>query len=109
MAINILNNLSLDVLSTAIIENNSKLISQTPGIGIKKAELIILNLKETMKGLNFEKIINIDIQNDLIDALKSMGYKNAEIVPAIKKTFENNNKINTLSFSEVITFTLNNI
>jgi len=107
MSINILHHLDLNILFNAIIENKPKVISNVPGIGIKKAEMIIVKLKnevEKLKNLNFEKD---NYNNDLYEALNSLGYKGSEITNGMKILFKNENK--GLSFSDLLTLALKEI
>lgn len=69
----------------AIEQNDVKLLKTLPGIGAKSASQIVLDLK----GKLVEEVVEIETKEnaellDAIEALKALGYKNAEI-NSIKK------------------------
>ena len=104
--------LGLAILSTynvkdvinIVIESNSKLFTKVPGLGDKKAQKIILDLKDKVKKLNIietynengeisrGKVIISDTSNtkvllmkeDIKLALESLGYVNADVSKWIK-------------------------
>ena len=104
--------LTLAILSTynvkdvinIVLDNNSKLFTKVPGLGEKKAQKIILDLKDKVKKLNIIEIQNEneDISNgkniisdtsntklllmkeDIKLALESLGYVNADVSKWIK-------------------------
>ena len=104
--------LTLAILSTynvkdvinIVLDNNSKLFTKVPGLGEKKAQKIILDLKDKVKKLNIIEIQNEneDVSNgkniisdtsntklllmkeDIKLALESLGYANADVSKWIK-------------------------
>ena len=93
----------------AVISNNVKLLTQVPGIGVKSAQRIILELKDKLKSeqseLDQEKIesakaksakVNENIQ-EAISGLMVLGYSRKEI----EKAFEHLN-IESLSVEDLI-------
>lgn len=104
--------LALAILSTynvkdvidIVVESNSKLFTKVPGLGDKKAQKIILDLKDKVKKLNIietynengeisrGKVIISDTSNtkvllmkeDIKLALESLGYVNADVSKWIK-------------------------
>ncbi|MEG0470419.1 Holliday junction branch migration protein RuvA [Amedibacillus sp. YH-ame10] len=69
----------------AIENNDVKLLKTLPGIGAKSASQIVLDLK----GKLVEEVVEIEVKEnaellDALEALKALGYKNAEI-NSIKK------------------------
>lgn len=92
-ALAILSTISADDLRYAVISDDAKSISAAPGIGIKTAQKLIIELKGKLGDMTFK---NNDIpdflkQSDMSDArseaiaaLVSLGYSNAEAVSAVK-------------------------
>jgi holliday junction DNA helicase RuvA len=67
----------------AIEEGNIKYLTKFPGIGIKTAQQIILDLKGKLIEEDDELIPSN--KNDLIDALSALGYSKVEIRKVMKK------------------------
>ena len=104
--------LTLAILSTynvkdvinIVLDNNSKLFTKVPGLGEKKAQKIILDLKDKVKKLNIIEIQNENenisngkniisdtsntklllMKEDIKLALESLGYVNADVSKWIK-------------------------
>lgn len=92
-ALSLLNHFDLLTIISAIKNNNPKLLSQAPGIGNKKAELIILELKNKIEFPIelLEKNTQQNKINEIFELLKHLGYKSSEIYKAaeyIKKEKE---------------------
>lgn len=84
IASNILACASVSSIMEAIENNDIAFMKHLPGVGSKTASQIILDLKgklvaKTSLDENNEKM------KDVIEALKSLGYKNSEISPVIKQ------------------------
>ena len=87
----ILSELSPDKLMIAIASGDIKAIQRAPGVGPKLAQRIALELKDKVKGINFQGNIsdnkNIIIENDIISqavgALVMLGYTQTEANSAI--------------------------
>ena len=96
----------------AIIFDRPAVLSQAPGIGKKMAEQIILTLRDKVEkfqathltaeddlSLGIDKIdgpkenemphFDVDILNDVLLALDSLGYKDKDMTNLVKKQFEN--------------------
>lgn len=98
--ISILSILGSADLVKAILENNYSLISKTPGIGVKTAQKIILELKDKVTEYSylFEELskpvreessfCDKDEIADTIEALVSLGYSQAEAKKTVKKVLE---------------------
>lgn len=69
----------------AINDENIDLLKKLPGIGLKSAQQIILDLKGKIVSENV--IINLEL-NDALEALKVMGFKESE-VNKLNKEFNN--------------------
>ena len=61
---------------TAIASNNVAYLKKLPGIGAKAAAQIILDLKVV---LTVVEKFNLEVYEDVYDALKEMGFKGAAI------------------------------
>lgn len=85
-ALTILGNIKIDKFLSAINHNRSDLISDGWGIGKKKAERIVLELKDKVKksGIFIDAEI-LDSDKDIKSALRNLGYKPKEVEEAIDK------------------------
>ena len=100
-ALGILSVMDADALRFAILADDAKSISKAPGIGVKTAGRLILELRDKV---DFEEAIegaldrgemnaagrssageNGAAANEAIQALVSLGYSSAEAVKAVKK------------------------
>lgn len=85
-AFNIINSISCDQLIEAVKTNNLDLLTSIPGLGKKTALKIIVELSSKLKEeLDLKKINLSQEDKDLIEALKSLGYKNEEIKKIVSK------------------------
>lgn len=94
-ALGILSAMSADDLRFAIIAGDAKAIAKAPGIGVKSAERIILDLKdkidlepmltpqEPVAGSG--QLLNSDAKNEAIEAMTALGYSASEAVKAVKQ------------------------
>lgn len=84
-ALAILASSTISEIHDAVLNNNSKYFINFPGIGPKLSEQIILDLKGK---INFEKNLTAKNADDKLDnviiALKSLGYNQAEIKAVTK-------------------------
>lgn len=86
MAINMLSNLSLDNLRSAIASEKPEMLTRVPGIGKKMAQKIVLELKDKIPtsadGMTFG---DFDTTNsDVMDALTSLGFSIIEAQQAVQ-------------------------
>ena len=85
IASNVLAASSVDNIISAIENGDANFMKKMPGIGAKTASQIILDLKgklvETSKEVNKED----PKMQDVVEALKVLGYKASEISPVVKK------------------------
>ena len=86
IASNILATSSVKMIVEAIENNDVAFMKRMPGIGAKTASQIILDLKgKLVNDIKEEEVkVNQDML-DVIDALKTLGYKMNEINPVINK------------------------
>ncbi|MGM0410368.1 MAG: Holliday junction branch migration protein RuvA [Bacillota bacterium] len=94
-AINILANLSYDSFINAVLSENISLLKEVKGIGQKTAQRLILELKSKVddlaKNIDIEKSAEVKDNDELYDALLSLGYSGKEIDNALKNLdFEEN-------------------
>ena len=89
----ILSQLPLEPLMQAIVKEDIASLTHVPGIGKKTAERIIIELKDKIskmpQSLNMPKgsvLGKSAIQDDVIIALKGLGYSIEEVKRAISKT-----------------------
>ena len=103
MAITILSGASITDIVTAIVSEDSKMLSKFKGVGKKTAERIILELKEklgeTMK-LESGDLASVDLKNDVVNdcimALVALGLSKSEAVKRIKENISDNDTVETL-------------
>ncbi len=94
--LSILSQMSPDELRFAVISNDTKAISKTPGIGKKTAEKLIIELKDK---LNMEDVLergkdsleysqemseSVGVQAEAVQALTALGYGSTEALRAVK-------------------------
>ncbi len=89
-ALSILASMQIDEFINAIESGNAKYLTKYPGIGLKTAQQIILDLKGKLV-LNNEITIKNQVKEDLEQALLNLGYKKQEINKVINKLDYNNN------------------
>lgn len=82
-AINILSHLSYDRFINAILTENIAVLKEVKGIGPKTAQRLVLELKnkvdELAKNINIEKSEQSQDDEELYDAILSLGYSAKEI------------------------------
>ena len=91
-AINVLSTFTADGLASVIASGDAKTLSKTPGVGLKTAQKIILELKDKISG----EIVSSSTAesgfvsaasgrgSDAVDTLAVLGYTRAEAVAALK-------------------------
>ena len=114
LAITILSTFNTKEIIEIVTENESKIFIRVPGLGIKKAQKIILDLKDKMKKLELSEIENestntlnennmsnskfLLMKEDLKLALESLGYVDTDI----SKWIKNDELIKLKNVSEAI-------
>ena len=114
LAIAILSTFNTKEIVDIILENEPKIFIKVPGLGIKKAQKIILDLKDKMKKLELSEIENestntlnennmsnskfLLMKEDLKLALESLGYVDTDI----SKWIKNDELIKLKNISEAI-------
>jgi len=86
LAIHILSSLSLDNLRSAIASDKPDMLTRVPGVGKKTAQKIVLELKDKMPtSIDGMPIGEFDMtNNDVMDALTSLGFSIVETQQAIQ-------------------------
>lgn len=121
LAIAILSTFNTKEIVDIILENESKIFIKVPGLGIKKAQKIILDLKDKVKKIEFSEIINENsntlngnntssseillMKEDLKLALESLGYADTDV----SKWIKNDELIKIKNISEAIKIILKRI
>ena len=85
LGLTIVDSVPINALAAAIEEGKTDVVVQVPGVGKKLAERIVLELKG--KAGNFAGAAHgeqISADNDIVEALKSLGYKRDEVTGALK-------------------------
>jgi Holliday junction DNA helicase RuvA len=92
-ALAILSTITPDDLRFAVLSDDVKLISSTPGIGAKTAQKLIIELKDKIKLADaFEQALShqeteaadMSARNEAAEALVALGYGNAEALRAVR-------------------------
>jgi Holliday junction DNA helicase RuvA len=85
-ALGILNVASVNTLHLAIQSNDTSHLTKVSGIGKKNAEKIVLELKDKIDSIALpEHAAAIRGDADIIEALRALGYRDAESREALKK------------------------
>lgn len=91
LALSVMSTFDADTLGTIIASGDYKTLKRVPKLGEKKAQQVILDLKGKFKKLGnlFDQdneIVNIfAIENELYEALESLGYSKKEIESLVSK------------------------
>ncbi len=88
IALRILSNTSIEVLSSAIRDANANLLTQVKGIGKKTAERMILELRNTLVDADKSDGGRDSVLSDAISALTGIGYTVKEAEAAVKKAIK---------------------
>lgn len=84
-ALSILDSVKSDKLLMAIQSNKPEIIVENSNLGKKKAEKIVLELRDRIKGQIISEAEYFESDKDVISALKSLGYKSKEIEAVMSK------------------------
>jgi len=83
-AVNILGLAKLSDLKNAITSGDPSILQKVSGIGKKTAERLVVELKEKMSVDLADTFVFSDDNNQVIEALKSLGYKEKDIKELVK-------------------------
>jgi len=92
MAVALIDTLGVQELVQAILTNNARLLSQTPGVGAKTAERISLELRNKLAEWRLQSGLTTTpeaspittIQEDVEMTLLALGYTSGEILQAVR-------------------------
>lgn len=92
LAMALLDGLSMQELVQAIVSSNTRMLSQTPGVGAKTAERIALELKSKLAEWRLQAGLTTtpdaapasSIQEDVEITLLALGYSSSEIMQALR-------------------------
>ena len=90
IAVAILSTYSVSELKEIIINENEKMLSKVPGIGIKKAQKLILDIKDKMNLLNVTATEKREssssmLEQDILLAMESLGYGAKDLEKLVTK------------------------
>ena len=94
-AVGILSIAPLDTIKKAIASGEVSYLTKVSGIGKKTAERVIVELRDKMGQLDESAGAMFKDEQDVLEALKSLGYSSGEAREAIKKIPDNINGVNT--------------
>lgn len=86
LALSVLSTLSLDVLRTAVGQDQAEVLDRVPGVGRKTAERIVFALKDKLgAGAEMGALAPVsDVDTEAIGALTALGYSVVEAQAAIQ-------------------------
>lgn len=85
VALTILNTASVDLLHEAVTSQDKRLLEKVSGIGAKKAEKILLELKDKLGSAIRTTKGAPQVDGDVIDALEQLGYTRTNIQKALRE------------------------
>lgn len=89
IALHILNNLSLGMIYSAILQEKKSVFESITGVGKKKSELIIVELKSKIYKLPVENEVIISSHySDLEQALEALGFEKRDRAHMIQRVYE---------------------
>lgn len=107
VAMNIISDMGAERFQYAVLSENLTTISSIPGIGLKSAKKMVLELKEKFKLLKVnQEIITKEEKKDIvyegIEALKGLGYSEREAKQKILKAMEKIPDYSSLGIEDLI-------
>ncbi len=89
VALSILSAMDADTLARAVVGEDAKTLVRIPGLGLKTAQRLVLELKDKMSALLFERKVDQsqakgkrpgpdDILDDVVDGLVNLGYNRSD-------------------------------
>ena len=93
LAIKILSEYNASELAAAIVGKNIHKLTQLPGVGKKMAERLIIELKDKLDFISnpleeSNTTISGAFKDDIISALRALGYSMEEIKQSLKKHYK---------------------
>ena len=107
IALNIISDLGPEHFQIAVLTENYPLLNSIPGIGLKLAKKIVLELKEKFKMLKIDRDTTAqeekkDVIYEGVEALKGLGYSEREARQKIISTLENIPDQNSITIEDLI-------
>jgi len=84
LALAILSNLSVDVIKSAVVNDQSEVLTRVPGVGEKTADKIIFFLKDRLKAPLEEMGMPSGVDTEVLGVLTTLGYSLVEAQTAIQ-------------------------
>jgi len=89
VALSILSAMDSDTLARAVVGEDTKTLVRIPGLGLKTAQRLVLELRDKMSALLFERKVDAsqaksarsgpeDILDDVVDGLVNLGYNRSD-------------------------------
>ncbi|WP_372714263.1 Holliday junction branch migration protein RuvA [Ilyobacter sp.] len=92
LALAILSTFDVEDIRDIVVREDVKLLTRVPKLGIKKAQKLIVDVKDKLKGLQFEEgssggnsVKSLQIEEELYMALESLGYSQKDIEKLITR------------------------
>ncbi len=86
VALKIIGIMDIDKLLAAVNQRRTDLLIKASGVGKKTANRIILELSDKFESKKDEETLSLmELDNDIEEALKGLGYKQHEVREALKK------------------------
>ncbi len=110
LAIAILSGMSAQGLTQAVFNHDISTLNAIPGVGLKTAERLAMELKDKLSEMNLEPeaaaagVPGNGLRDDAVSALINLGYKKAQAEQALKKVWRDEAKP---SLEELIRDSLN--
>lgn len=84
LALAILSNLSVDVIKSAVVNDQSDVLTRVPGVGEKTADKIIFFLKDRLKAPLEEISMPSGVDTEVLGVLTTLGYSLVEAQTAVQ-------------------------
>ncbi|WP_068267620.1 Holliday junction branch migration protein RuvA [Caviibacter abscessus] len=98
IALSVLSTFNYNEITNIINNEDAKLLSKVPGLGLKKAQKLIIELKDKVELLEFTGNSNLHIiKNEVSLALESLGYNKIKV-----EDYISNDEIEKLADSALI-------
>ena len=84
LALAILSNLSVDVIKSAVVNDQSEMLTRVPGVGGKTADKIIFFLKDRLRAPLDGIVMPSGVDTEVLGVLTTLGYSLVEAQTAIQ-------------------------
>lgn len=124
MALALLSAMPSEELARVISSGDTRTLSKAPGVGAKTAQRVVLDLRDKLAALGFERKVEAlaarqdiktkdatqEVVDDVISALENLGYNKTEARRAAELTRDEKLKAGaTLTFPDLLRTTLNRL